>query len=360
MEPFHSGKGGAMFGFRFIKVQPTQYILHYSGGKVAHEGIGLSFFYFAPTDSLILIPMEGKNAPFIFNEVTADFQEVAVQGFTTYRIADPKRLAQLANFTIDGSARRYLSEDPAKFPERIVNQVQVWIRSAVKAMPLKEALQVREALALRIRENLQSSDLIQSMGVEILDLAILAIKPTPETARALEADIREQLLQRADEAVYVRRNAAVEQERSIKENELNTEIAVENKKRLVLEAQMDAERAVQEKRREMRELEVATQITLEENRRELVELTAGNTRKEADARAYGLAAVLKPLAGLDPAIVQSLASVGMEPGQLVAQAFRQLAESAEKIGQLNISPDLLRELMRQREDGSENGQGHGE
>jgi regulator of protease activity HflC (stomatin/prohibitin superfamily) len=348
-----------MFGFRFIKVQPTHYVLQYSGGKVVREGAGLSFFYFAPTTSLVLIPLEGKQAPFIFNENTADFQEVSIQGQITFRVSDPKRLSRLANFTLDGSARTYMSEDPAKFPERIVQQVQVWVRSAVKAMPLREALLAADALAGRIRRDLQGSDLIQSMGIEVLDLAILAIKPAPETARALEADVREQLLQRADEAVYLRRNAAVEQERAIKENELNTEIAVENKKRLVREAQMDAERAVQEKRREMRKMEMATQVALEQNRRELVTLSAENTRHEADARAYGLSAVLKPLAGLDPALVQSLASVGMDPGQLVAQAFRQLAESAGKIGELNISPDLLRELMR-RGEGPDHGPGHGE
>jgi regulator of protease activity HflC (stomatin/prohibitin superfamily) len=337
-----------MFGFRFIKVQPTHYVLQYSGGRVVHEGAGLSFIYFTPAASLVLIPMEGQDAPFIFNEVTSDFQAVDIQGCITFRVADPKRLSKLVNFTLDSSARKYVSDDPIKFPERIVNQVQVWIRSVIKGMPLKDALLATDSLARRIRQNLQESDLIQSMGIEVLDLAILAIRPAPETARALEADVREKLLQRADEAVYVRRNAAVEQERAIKESELNTEIAVENKKRLVREAMMDAERAVQEKRREMRELEVATQVALEEKRKELVELSAGNARKEADARAYGLAAVLRPLAGMDPAVVQSLASVGMEPGQLVAQAFRQLAESAEKIGQLNISPDLLRELMQQK------------
>jgi regulator of protease activity HflC (stomatin/prohibitin superfamily) len=342
-----------MFGIRFLKVQPTHYVLHYSGGKVVREGAGLSFLYFAPTASLVLIPLEGQDAPFIFNEVTSDFQEVAVQGCITFRVADPGRLSKLVNFTLDSTARGYVSEDPVKFPERIVNQVQVWIRSVIKGMPLQEALLATDSLARRLRGNLQESDLIQSMGIEVLDLAILAIKPAPETARALEADVREKLLQRADEAVYVRRNAAVEQERAIKESELNTEIAVENKKRLVLEAKMDAQRAVQEKRREMRELELSTQVALEEKRKELVDLSAGNTRKEADARAYGLAAVLKPLAGLSPAVVQSLASVGMEPGQLVAQAFRQLAESAEKIGQLNISPDLLRELMRPK--GGESG-----
>jgi hypothetical protein len=35
----------------------------------------------------------------------------------------------------------------------------------------------------------------------------------------------------------------------------------------------------------------------------------------------------------------------MEPQQLIAQAFGGLAERAEKIGQLNPSPDLLQTLL---------------
>jgi hypothetical protein len=35
----------------------------------------------------------------------------------------------------------------------------------------------------------------------------------------------------------------------------------------------------------------------------------------------------------------------MQPGQLLALAFRDLADNAAKIGQLNVSPDLLREIM---------------
>src|ERR1019366_3725274 len=53
------------------------------------------------------------------------------------------------------------------------------------------------------------------------------VKPAPETSRALEAEAREALQRRADEAIYARRNAAVTEERLIKESELNTEIAVE-------------------------------------------------------------------------------------------------------------------------------------
>ena len=173
----------------------------------------------------------------------------------------------------------------------------------------------------------------------------LAIKPTPETARALEAQTRENLFGEADEAVYSRRNAAVEQERAIKENELNTEIAVENKKRQIRETQMDAERAVQEKKHLLDRESLEACIALEEQRRGLVTLAAENAKAEADARAYGVSTTMNALSTADPRILQTLASAGMKPEQLIALAFQELAAKADKIGQLNISPDLLRELF---------------
>jgi hypothetical protein len=36
-----------MIGIKFIKVQPTTYLLQYRGGQVVREGLGLSFFYYA-------------------------------------------------------------------------------------------------------------------------------------------------------------------------------------------------------------------------------------------------------------------------------------------------------------------------
>jgi hypothetical protein len=39
----------------------------------------------------------------------------------------------------------------------------------------------------------------------------------------------------------------------------------------------------------------------------------------------------------------------MKPEQLIAVAFQELAGRADKIGQLNISPDLLRELMQKKQ-----------
>lgn len=336
-----------MFGIRFMKAQPSECVLHYSRGRLVREGNGLTFFYFAPTSSLVLVPMASVDVPFIFHEVTSDFQEVSIQGQITYRVVDPKRLSQLLNFALDARGRGYASEDPEKLPQRLVNQVQVLMRSALKALPLRQALASADELVAEMAERLRASATVAALGLEVLGFSILAIKPTPETARALEAEVREQLLREADEATYARRNAAVEQERAIRENELNTEIAVERKKRQIREAQMEAEKSVQQKKLEIRQAEMRGQIGLEEKRKELVALASENARQEADAKAYGLAAAMQAFAGVDPAILQSLASAGMEPGQLIAQAFRELAQSADKIGQLNVSPDLLRELLQQ-------------
>ena len=43
----------AMLGIRFVKSQPTTYLLQYKGGRVKREGAGLSFFYYAPTTTLV-------------------------------------------------------------------------------------------------------------------------------------------------------------------------------------------------------------------------------------------------------------------------------------------------------------------
>jgi len=86
-------------------------------------------------------------------------------------------------------------------------------------------------------------------------------------------------------------------------------------------------------------------IGLEERRKSLVALAADNARAEADARAYGVSSTMKALSSVDAKILQALASTSMKPEQLIAFAFQELAGKADKIGQLNISPDLLRELL---------------
>jgi hypothetical protein len=158
--------------------------------------------------------------------------------------------------------------------------------------------------------------------------------------------MREDLLKMADEAVYQRRNAAIEQERLIKENELNTEAAVETKKREIMERRLEALQAEQAKRQEIEEDKIQGQIVLEKKNEELVISKTENEKKLAQSRAFGLEAVLKPLGQTDPKIIQALALQGMNPAQIIALSFKELSEQAQKIGQLNITPDLLGQLMK--------------
>ena len=334
-----------MIGIKFIKVQPTTYLLQYRGGKIVREGLGLSFFYYGPTTSLVAVPVASTDTPFIFQETTADFQAVTIQGQVTYRISEPKRLAALLNYTLEKDGDTYVSEDPEKLPERVIHVINVIARAEIQKLPLREAIRASDTLVQAVKARLVAAEEITSLGLEVLGLSILAIKPTPETARALEAETREQLFREADEAVYARRNSAVEQERAIKENELNTEIAVENKKRQIRETQMEAERTVQEKKHLVLKEALEANIGMEDRRKSLVALAGENAKAEADARAYGVSSTMKALGSADAKILQALATTGMKPEQLIAFAFQELAGRADKIGQLNISPDLLRELL---------------
>ncbi len=317
-----------MLGFRYIKFDPTTYVLRFQNGAIRQQGAGLSFFYFAPSTSLVAVPMGTTDAPFMFEEITGDFQDITIQGQVTYRISAPEKTAKLLNFTLNAAGNNYVSEDPEKLQQRVVNAIKVLTRTRIEALPLRKALAASATLVEEVARDLSERPDIVSLGLEILGLSILAIKPNPETARALEAQTREQLQKEADDAIFIRRNASVENERSIKENELLTE------------------KTVQEKQNELQTEQTKHEVALEESRKALVSLAAENSRTEAEARAFAVQAVVAAVKDADPNVLQALVSSRMKPDALIASAFQELARNAERIGELNVSPDLLEKLVK--------------
>jgi regulator of protease activity HflC (stomatin/prohibitin superfamily) len=170
-----------MFGLRFIKIPPTTHVIQYSGGNVIREGAGLSFFYYSPTTSLVAVPVGSTDVPFIFEEQTGDYQTVSLQGQITYRIAEPKKVAGLMDFTLAANGRGYASDDPEKLPQRVINLVHVLARAEIEKLPLKQALRASEFLVKAIRDQLETSPEIASLGLQVLGLSLLAIKPTRRT-----------------------------------------------------------------------------------------------------------------------------------------------------------------------------------
>lgn len=314
-----------MLGIRYIKASPTSHLILYKNGKVEKEGVGLSFFYYAPTATVVSVPLSSVDVPFAFEETTSDFQLVTLQGQLTYRVKDAKKLASVLDFSLN-AAGRYASDDPQKLNDRLVSITQAHAAAVVHRLNLRQVLTSQQQIVDEVLAALRSNETVAMLGIELLSLAILSIKPTPETSKALEAEAREQLLRQSDEAIYARRNAAVEQERRIKESELNTELAVQEKQRQIREKQMQADIANERERANL----IATQVE--------------NEQKLADAKAYSLEASLKPIRATDWRVLLAANATNIDPRVGAALAFREIAENADKIGQLNITPDLFAAL----------------
>jgi regulator of protease activity HflC (stomatin/prohibitin superfamily) len=311
---------------RYLKAAPTTWVMQFASGKPKRQGVGLSFFYWAPTTTLVQVPISSVDVPFAFTETTADFQTLTVQGQLSFRVSEPSKLAGLLDYSV-GPGGHYVSDDPTKLPERLVAATQVLMAAAVARWALKEALASSEALVSTVLTKLRTHESVQLLGVEVLSLAVLSLQPTPEMARALEAQAREDLQRLSDEAIYERRNAAVEQERRVKESELQSEVMVE------------------QKRRHIRETKMAADIAVEQARSQLIAEKAENDRKAADAQAYALEATLKPVRDLDWKVLSTLSAGSLDPASTIAVAFRELAGNTARIGELNISPDLLKTLI---------------
>jgi hypothetical protein len=322
------------------------YVIHHKKGKVAREGRGLAFYYYEPSSSIAAIPIGSNDVPFIFNETTVDYQTISIQGQISYRVNDAKKLSEILDFTVDASGN-YKKDESEKLTQRIVNEAQTATSSLVHSIPLKEVIRAAKEIENSIATGLKSTGAISALGLEILSVNILAVKGTPEMERALETETREGIQQGADQAIYARRNFAVEQERKIKETELNTEIAVEEKKKQIVEKKMETEILTAENQKKLREMKIRADIAVETEKQKLVDTRVLNARKEADAQGYAIGTLLKPYRDMD---WKTLAAIGKEFGgnAEIAMAFRLLAENAERIGTLNITPDLLGSLLEKK------------
>lgn len=296
-----------MFNIGYFKALPTEYVLKYGSGRVRAEGQGLAFFYWKHSTQIIAVPTVSMDANFVFNEATSTFQAVTIQGQLTYRIHDPRQAATLLNFTMDPVRRSYLSQDPDRLAQRIVNIVQMETRGVLADLTLEDVLGRFEAIAATVQRRMKDNAQLTPLGAEVLSVYFQAAKPTPEVAKALEAGYRETLLRKADEAIFARRAAAVEEERKIKENELATDVALEQRRRQLIDLEGDNARVKAE------------------NRGQALEIAAGYRAK---AREMELA-VFK----------------AMEPRTVLALAMEEMGRNAGKVGNLTITTEMLASLL---------------
>ena len=296
-----------MLNIGYFKAQPNEYIFKYISGKLTREGQGLAFFYWKHSTQIVAVPTSSVDANLVFNEVTRNFQAVTIQGQITYRIHDAKRAAELLNFTMDPVGRKYVSNDPDRLAQRISNVIQMETRTEIQGRSLEEVLSQFEIIAATVQSRIKDSLLLDPLGAELLNVYFVAAKPTPEVAKALEADYRETLLRKADMAISARRAAAVEEERKIKENELNTEIA------------------------------------LEEQRRRLIDLQGENGLREAESRGKALEEAARYQARAKQLELDVYSAI--DARKVVALAMSDLGQNAARIGNLTITSEILAALL---------------
>lgn len=281
---------------QYYKGEPNVHVIRYRRGQVADHGPGLAFWYSPYNTSIAAVPIVTQDASFIFNEATQDFQAVAIQGSLAFRLTAPLEAAKLLDFTIDPATGRYQGKDPEKLAQRLINVVQAHTRAHVIGLSLEDALTKVKDLAAQVLDKVNREPALKSLGVMVEGLHFTAVTATPEMRKALEADHREALQQKADQAIYARRAKAVEEERCIKQRELDTEVELENR------------------------------------RKDLVDTQARNQLALAEAEAKAEELKLSPYGALAPQI-------------LVGLALKEWATAGGQIGNLSITPDMLGQLV---------------
>lgn len=309
-------------GIRHYKFQPNEYVLVMKNGRIVNQGVGLSFFCNTLNTGMSVVPTVSFDTFFAFDDVmTSDFQGINIQGDISYIIRDYEKVAGMIDFSYTSGTEYENKRIEAKqvMGKRITNLAKTAAARFVNGRDVKAVIHSQEELAAFLTLEMTSNEAIKELGLEVVTVSILAVSPALDMKKALEAATREKIFQQQDDAIYERRNAAIEQERIVKENELNSEIKIAEK-------------------------EHANQMLRQKNALEEVELESKVTKERADAKAYANEVALGAFGSVDKDVLLAILLSGMDSKTLIAKAFNSLAENSDKIGSLNISPDLLETL----------------
>jgi hypothetical protein len=167
------------------------------------------------------------------------------------------------------------------------------------------------------------------------------VAPAADLEKALQTPTREAIQQKADEASFQRRALAVEKERAIKENELATEVELARRQEELIRQQAANRLLAAREEAEAQRLAVEAEA---ERSRVAAEAQARDTRVRAEGEAQARAL----LAAADAAAEERRVATFREapPAILWGFALRELAQRLEKIEHLNLTPDLIGDLVK--------------
>jgi hypothetical protein len=324
-----------------LRSDATSWIRHTVRGHVRHEGVGAAFRYRVRTAAISEVPVDDRDLSLVCHARTADHAELAVPIGITHRVADPAKAAARLEFGIDPKTGRWRSAPLDGLATLLGELAQQPVHARLGRTSLRDALiagpdPIQEAVA----ERLATDPRLAELGVEVVGVRVLDVRPTPELERALQTPTREAAQADADRATYQRRADAVERERAIAENELQSKIELARR-----EEQLVERRGANDRRRSELEAEAALVVAEGEIRRATLtaEADIARERAAATARAEGVEQLGRAEAAAEAARLDALRD--LPSGVLAVLAVRELAGRLPEIGQLTVTPDVLTGLV---------------
>lgn len=311
---------------RHLRGTPTTYIQQIRNGKTKRAGVG-SAFWFRPLSAVLSeVPVDDRELPLLFHARSKDFQDVTVQATVTFRLSDPAIAASRIDFSIDPESGRWRALPLDQVAGLLTESAQQYGLDLIAEVPLTDTLAGGVApVRTAIEQGLAADERLASIGISVIGVRVVAVRPEPGVEKALGTPTREQVQQAADKATFERRAVAVERERAIGENELQTQIELARR-----EEQLVAQRGANA-RREAEEAAAASLIAAEAEagrRRALAEADADAARLAGAARGDAEAALVAVFKDLPEATLLGLAA-------------KDAAANLPNIESLVLSPDLL-------------------
>jgi regulator of protease activity HflC (stomatin/prohibitin superfamily) len=309
-----------------VRSGTTDHLVHVRGGKTVHAGPGQAFWFRPLSAALSEVPIDDRELSLLFHARTADFQDVTVQATVAYRISEPDTAVRRLDFGLDLKTGGWRARPLEQVAQMLTELAQQYALDLLAGLNLSSALtNGMAAVRDRVSAGLGGDERLRATGIEVVDVRVVALRPETDVERALQTPARELVQQEADRATYERRALAVERERAISENELQSQIELATR-----EEQLVEQRGTNERRRAT-EAAAANRIETQakaEQTRVLAQARADTTRLIGAADAEAEAAKMAVYAGLDR-------------GVLLALAAREAATHLPAIGSLTLSPDVL-------------------
>jgi len=316
--------------FRHLRGDSSYHLQRYRRGRLIEAGRGIAFWFHPLNTSIVEVPMDDRELPFLYHARSQDFQVVTVQGVITFRVVDPARLSERVDFSI-GLKTGVLVEQPLeKLAGLLTGLAQQFTWDYLSQTPLLEIMEHGlDEICARIQTGFRSDEGLNAMGLEVVAVHIGAVRPEAGVEKALQVPVRERVQQQADEATFQRRALAVEKERAIQENELQNQIELAKR-----EENLIAQRGQNERSRAHEEAQAG---------RISAEAKAQRMAIEAKAEAERIEVVEGAQVGAEQARMDIYRD--FPPERLLALAAQKLAGKLSRIEHLNLSPDLLGDLL---------------